>query len=176
MGFAMLPLVLFSLPASSEKNHKRISTTKTFTIDGQRYYLERSADDDISLILRELRQKGIDIPLSWSGQPANPCLFDALREDARLSPIPKLHFPHGLRAEHVMHMESERGPNALAFGTMDPRGPEIRQRLAASGWKCIEAGHGQEEIAVAALKNGRETFIVFLEEKEGKFLLVHRVE
>lgn len=176
MGIAILPLVLFSLPALSGKNQKKLFTTKAFTIDGQRFLLEKSAGDDISLILRELARKGFEIPLSCSSQPSNPYLVDALREDARTSPMPNLHFPHGLRAEHVMHMESEAGPIALAYGVMDPRGPEIRQRLSASGWQCIEAGHGQEQVAVATLKKGRETFIVFLEEKEGKFLLAHRME
>ena len=176
MGITMLPLVLIALPALSEIGCKTLSSTKVFTIDGKRYLVEKSAGNDISLIRRELSRKGIDIQLSGSGQPTNPYFVQHLREDTCTTSFPTMSLPQGLRAEHVMHMESETGSIGLAFGAMDARGPQIRNQLSASGWECIHAGNGQEHVAIATRKTGRETSIVFLEEKEGKFLLARKWE
>jgi hypothetical protein len=176
MGITILPIVLLALPALSEIGHETLSSTKVFTINGKRYLLEKSAENDISLIRRELSREGIDIQLSGSGQPKNPYLVQPLREDPYTTSILTMPLPRGLRAEHVMHMESETGSVGLALGAMDARGPQIRNQLLASGWERIHAGNGQEHMAIATRKKGRETSIVFLEEKEGKFLLARKRE
>lgn len=172
----MLPLVLLTLPALSEIGHKTLSSTEVFTIDGKKYLVEKSAASDISLIRRELSREGIDIQLSGSGQSTNPYFVQPLREEPCTTSLPTMPLPQGLRAEHVMHMESEAGSIGLAFGTMDARGPQIRNQLLTSGWECIHAGNSQEQVAIATRKKGRETSIVFLEEKEGKFLLARKRE
>jgi len=172
----MLPLVLLALPALPDIRHKTLSSTKAFSIDGIRYLVEKSAEDDISLIQRELSREGIDLDLLGKGQQTNPYFFQSLREDARTTSMPAIPLPHGLRADHFMHMESETGSFGIAFGALDTRGPQIRHQLLASGWECIKAGNGQEHVSIATLKKGKETFIVFLEENEGKFLLARKME
>jgi len=148
----------------------------SFTIDGKRYLVEKSPGDDISLIRRELLREGIDIHLSGSVQPTNPYFVQTLREDACSTSSPTMPLPQGLRAEHVLYMESETGSVGLAFGKMDARIPQIRHQLLTSGWECINAGKDQAHVALATRKKGRETFIVLLEEKEGKFLLARKME
>jgi hypothetical protein len=176
MLLAMILSFFLALPALSEKVRNVNSSTRAFAINGKRYLVEKSAGNDASLIHRELLRQGLDVPLAILGQPTNPHFSDALREDALTNSIPDIPLPPGLRAEHSMIMESETGPVALALGVMDSSGPQARDRLAASGWECIEAVNGHENVAVATLKKGRETFIVFLEEKKGKFLFARKME
>jgi hypothetical protein len=73
-------------------------------------------------------------------------------------------------------MESDSGPVDLAVGFMEVHGRSVRAQLPSSGWKVIEDGPDHDQPAVATMKKGRETFIVFLEEKKGKFLLVRKRE
>ncbi len=176
LGAMILFLSILALPALPEYRQKLISSTKAFLIDGERYLLEKAAGDDASLIRGELKRHGLDLPIPGNPQPANPYFKDALRADngtASSAPIP---IPQGLHLEHVVQLVSDSGPVELVVGSMDTRGPSARNRLPESGWKRIEATQGREPIAVSMRKNGKETFLVFLEEKRGKFLLVRKPE
>jgi hypothetical protein len=176
LGALILILSILALPALPEYRQNIFSSTKAFLIDGKRYLLEKAAGGDLSLIRRELKRHGWDVPIPGKPQPANPYFEDALRADngtASSTPIP---LPQGLHLEHVVQLMPDSGPVELVVGSMDTRGPSARNRLPESGWKRIEAAQGQEPIAVAMRKNGKETFLVFLEEKRGKFLLVRKPE
>lgn len=151
IGSALLLVAFLALPASPDPRRARLSSTKSFVVDGKKFLIEKSKE-----------------------RPTNTMFADALREAGGGPSSNPISIPHGLRAEHSLRMESESGPVDIAFGSIDTRGPQMRHRMSSMGWECIEPGQGQA--AVATIKKGRETTIVLLEEKEGKFLLLRRPE
>jgi hypothetical protein len=170
-------LLLFALPATPEPRQKILSATRTFFIDGQRFQLEQSAGGDIDLIRRQLTRLGWELPDSVPGdrRPPHPIHADSLRTDGDASP-PSLAIPEGLHTEHLLRMESESGPIDLAAGTLSAIQPFIRNRMRERGWIFIESGRHRDPVSLATLKKGRELFLVLLDEKERKFLLVHGME
>lgn len=176
MGAAAL-LLLTTLPAMPEQRQKLLSSTKTFLIDGQRYRVEKSAGGDLDLIRRQLAQRGWDLPapVTRDPGPANPIYSDSLRMEGDAAPH-SLAIPDGLHTEHILRMESASGPIDLVEGSMDAIPPPIHNRMRECGWTFIDAGQVRDPLSLAILNKGRETFLVLLDEKERKFLLVHRME
>jgi len=170
-----LLLVLFLvLPALPDPRRTSISSTRSFTIDGKTFLREKSAGDDLSLIRGELLRQGLNVPPLGNARPAYPLFSDSLREAVGAASVKPVPLPPGLRAEHALRAESDSGFVDLAFGSMDTRGPQIRHRMSSSGWECIAPS--PEQAAVAIFHKGKEATIVLLEEKEGKFLLIRRME
>lgn len=173
---AALLLSILALPGSSDSRQRMVSSTKAVLIDGKRFHVENSVEEDSSLIRRELSRRGLNLPVPGVPQSATPYLTGALQEDHGTTSSPSIPIPEGLHAEHVVRMESDSGPVDLAVGFMEVHGRSVRAQLPSSGWKVIEDVHDHDQPAVATMKKGRETFIVFLEEKKGKFLLVRKRE
>jgi hypothetical protein len=171
----LLPL-LAALPAFSGHGRKPLSSTKGFIIDGKRFLVEESAGDDLSLLGRELTRQGLNVHLPGKPSATHPFFADALREDVGNILPPAMSLPPGFRPERTLRLESVTGPIDLAFGEIDVSGRTARNRLSASGWECVARDDIPSATSVATQKKGRETAIVFLEEKEGKFLLVRRLE
>ena len=152
---ATLLLCVLALPALPDHRRRMISSTKAFLIDGKRYLLEKPAGKEIA--------------------SANSIFDGALREVGRTTSSPSgLPVPKGLRLEHVVQMVSDSGPVELAVGSMEVRMASVRNRLPASGWKFIDLPRSPEPVAAATLSKGKESYVVLLEEKSGKFLLVRR--
>jgi hypothetical protein len=172
----MLSFSILALPAFPDHRQKMISSTKAFFINGKRYLLEKAAGGDMSLIRRELKRHGRDVHIPENSLPGNPYFEDALREENGTTSSAPIAMPKGLHPEHIVQMVSDSGPVELVVGSMDARGSSARNRLPESEWEHIESVHSQHPIAVALRKNGKETFLVFLEEKRGKFLLVRKPE
>lgn len=157
LAAATLLLCVLALPALPDHHRRTISSTKAFLIDGKRYLLEKPAGKEIA--------------------STNPNFDCALREvDGTTSSSSGLPVPKGLRPEHVVQMVSDSGPVELAVGSMEDRGASVRKRLPTSGWKFIDLPRSREPVAVATLSKGKESYVVFLEEKSGKFLLVRKPE
>ena len=171
----LLPL-LAALPAFSGHGRKPLSSTKGFIIDGKRFLVEESAGNDLSLLSRELTRQGLNVVLPGKPSATHPFFDDALREDVGNIPPPAMSLPPGFHPERTLRLESGTGPIDLAFGEIDVSGRTARNRLSASGWECVARDDIPPATSVATQKKGRETAIVFLEEKEGKFLLVRRLE
>ncbi len=175
--WAAIPvLVLAALPAFSGHDRKPISSTKGFIIDGRRFLVEESASDDLSILHRELRRQGLNVSLTGEPSATHPFFFDALREDMENISPPALSLPPGFRSERTMRLETGNGVIDLSFGQVDVPGRMARDRLSSSGWECVAEDDIPSANSVATREKGRETAIVFLEEKEGKFLLVRRLE
>jgi hypothetical protein len=172
----MLSFSILALPAFPDHRQKMISSTKAFFINGKRYLLEKAAGGDMSLIRRELKRHGRDVHIPGNSLPGTSYFEDALREDIGTTSSAPIAIPNGLRPEHIVQMVSDSGPVELVVGSMDARGSSARIRLPESEWKHIESAQGQHPIAAALRKNGKETFLVFLEEKRGKFLIVRKPE
>jgi hypothetical protein len=149
---ALFLVVLIAMPALPDHARSRLSSTKSFSIDGKKFLVEKRGD----------------------GRHADSVFADSLREVGGSNSSNPIPLPQGLRVEHSLRMESESGQVDIVFGTMETRSPGIRRNMSSSGWECIEPGTGIT--ALATMKKGRETTIVLLEEKEGKFLLLRRPE
>lgn len=172
----LLLLCIVALPAFTDQRRKISSSTKEFLIDGKRYRLERSAGDDRSLIRREASRLGIDVRLEALPHPSNPCFEDALREIDGPAVIAPLPLPKGLLPDHVVKLVSDAGSVELAVGPVKAGGQSARNRLPATGWKCIQLPGSREPVTVATLVKGKELHIVFLDEKTGNFLFVRKAE
>lgn len=154
LATATLLLCVLALPALSDRR-KTLSSTEAFLIDGKRYLLEKPARKEIA--------------------SANPIFDGALREvDGTTSSSSGLPVPKGLRPEHVVQMVSDSGPVELAVGSIEDRVASVQNRLPKSGWKFIDLPRSPEPVAAATFSKGKESYVVFLDEKSGKFLLVRK--
>jgi len=177
LGVSVLLFAAAALPASSYLVPNLPPSTKAFSIDGKRFLLEKTASSNLSLLREELLKQGIDVPLGKDESiPSNPSINGIAREEETTSPLPSLPLPEGLRAEHMLRTESGRVRTDIVFGIMEAPGKSLRNWLSSSGWDCLKSGLDQGVSFVATLKKGRETFVVFLEEKERRFLLLHHME
>jgi hypothetical protein len=176
VGIALFLVALFALPARPDKYRPFPSSTRAFSIDGNRYRIEKAAGSEFSTIRRELLVRGIDVPIPCDEKAANPLFEDAAREDLDGAPIPPIPLPKCLHAEHFMNLESEAGPIGIVLGTTDGRSSQIRRNLSAAGWEFIAPETDGAPVAVATTKKGRESLVVLLEEKKGNFLLVRKMD
>lgn len=171
-----LLLALAALPAMAEKHGGLFSSTKEFSIDGNAFRVEQSVEDDFSLIRRVLSRSGIDAPLPYGVGPSHPILHTALLESMAETAAASLPLPSGLNAEHFIRLKSRPGTIDIAFGEPDISVSKIRSRLSGSDWEFRETGNAGAPVVVATRNKGRETFIVILEEKTGKFLFVRKMD
>ncbi|MBI5577314.1 MAG: hypothetical protein HY896_13260 [Deltaproteobacteria bacterium] len=169
-----IPALLLALPASTAVRRAALSAVKSFSIDGKRFLPDRQSHDCVSHIRNELKRQGLDVPDLGIATPTNRIFEEGLREAPVAFSTRKPSIPHGLRMEHILETETGTGRVELAFGSLESRGPEIRRRLSDSGWRCMEPVPGKTSVAVK--NDRREAAIVLLDEKEGKFLQIRRME
>lgn len=154
---AALALALFSVPADSRLPGSYRSETRAVSIDGIRFVAAMPSADD--------------------GPPASvPFLGERLREAGEDAALPALALPRGLRAERTVRMEGVSGPVTVVLGrTAAPREPLLKS-LRAAGWRIPARGPYEKTAAVATITAGKESRVVLMDEKEGRFLLVLRLE
>ena len=174
IGAITLAAAFLAIPAIPGLRRGNISATRSFSIDGQRYLLDPSLNDDLSGIREELHRLRIHTPTLRSTRPINRFFAEGIRKIGDQMPDTKPQIPPGLRAERVIRTNSDASSVEMAVGTMERHGPETRRRLTDSGWDCFIPVPGRT--AVTIKNKGRETTIVLLEENEGKFLLIRRLE
>ncbi|MGZ9251784.1 MAG: hypothetical protein ACXW4F_06375 [Candidatus Deferrimicrobiaceae bacterium] len=73
-------------------------------------------------------------------------------------------------------MESGDASIDITYGTISLRNGYAGKALAAAGWEVTETEEPGRPFRIATLREGRETTIVFLEEKEGNCLFIRRRE
>lgn len=171
-----LLLALAALPAMAEKHVGPFSSTKEFSIDGNAFRVEQSVEDDFSLIRRVLSRSGIDAPLPYGVGPSHPIILTALLESSAGTAAPPLPLPSGLHAEHFIRLKSGPGIIDIAFGELDIGVWKVRSRLFGSDWEIRDTGNAGAPAVVATRNKVRETFIVILEEKTGKFLFARKMD
>lgn len=149
----LLLVAFFAMPAMPNLRSRPLSSTRNIVIDGKAF--------------RQGNPDGV-IPR------ANAVFTDSLMETEGSAPCSRIPIPEGLHSEHSLLMESDSGPVDIAFGTFEAGNSRIRRLLCSSGWEFVEQDQGS--ISLATIRKGRETTIVLLEEKEGKFLLMRKRE
>lgn len=150
---ALFIVVMIAMPALPEHVRSRLSSTKSFSIDGNNFLVEKRVGDV---------------------RKTDSVFAESLRDTGGSTSPNKIPVPQGLRMEHSLRLESESGQVDIVYGSMKTRPPEIRRHMSSSGWECIEPGTGIS--ALGTMKRKGETTIVLLEEKEGKFLLLRGPE
>jgi hypothetical protein len=165
-----------AVPALSLTVAPLFSSTRGFSLDGERYVLERSGEGDFSLVRRELARSGIRVPPFEADIPPHPALAFALRREGRETVRWRNRLPAGFEIRHSLVLHSPEGPVGISFGASAQRYDASRRRLAANGWTCDELEGGGKRRCLATRSSGKESTLVFLEEEEGRFLAVRRLE
>lgn len=172
----ILALAGAAVPALSVTVAPFFSSTRGFSLDGERFALERSDEGDFSLVRRELARSGIDVPPFDDDLPPHPALAFAVRREGRERVRWVTALPAGFEIRHSLVLQSAEGPVGISFGACTQRYEASRRRLAANGWTCEDLDAGAKRGCVATRSSGKENSLVFLEEEEGKFLAVRRLE
>ncbi len=150
------------------------------TIDGMSFFADESADGDATLLRRELARLGvqppdaIEIPAgSRNPHPAFSAKLAGSPEQRRVDP-PDV--PSELKAEHTVRKDEGDRTVELVIGRMEHTGDSIRSRLAAKGWTPVSTGGGARLPRMLESTRGKETAVVFLDETEGTFLIVRKLD
>lgn len=166
-------LSVYALPL---RVHGLLNATRYFSLD-RKWYSVGNASGGNSVLREELRKRGID-----SGRiPREPlisedCVLDILSEEQsreRSRPFP---LPSCLHVEHNMEMVTGLNLLDITTGKISPNGRHARKMLAAKGWTFVDIKEHTGPVSIGTIRGGRETAIVFLEEKEGDFLYIRQRE
>ena len=148
------------------------STARAFSIDGRRYLVGEGGTAAAAL-LRDLQRLAVTDPATPREFPADVFIDgSAPLWEVKGPPDSVTAVPAGMRPRHVLRLEREDGPVEVVVGALDrPAGP-LHDALVSAGW--LSTGAGPTRRLVHRTK-GKETSIVLMEEKEGRFLLLRRV-
>jgi len=154
-----------------------ISHSRSFSLNGRWYSVGKPAGIE-SIIREELTRRGFDVTrLPGETGVTDDISLDTLSEQSSGTTRSRPYsLPFYFRAENSLQMESDGGIIVITYGNVSPKGSYARKILAAKGWKIAETGKSAGPVSVATISKGRETFIVFLEEKEGACLLIRELE
>ncbi len=160
--------------ALSDRDGDAASSTTAFAIDGRTFRVEEPAGDELSLVARELKTRGIDTRdiSDHLSSVIRSGPVEALSETAGKARPPIL--PRGLEPDHFLRLESGTGPVDIAFGRVACGEKDLVTRLGSSGWTIRETGINGASGIVAQLTKGKETSFVLLEKAEGRFLAIRR--
>jgi hypothetical protein len=173
---ALLVAGAFSVYAFPLRIDGLLSATRFFSLDGKWYSVGKPSSGN-SLLREELRKQGIDIGRIPREPPdSGDCVLDILSEipprmRSRSSPLPSC-----LRVENNMGMESGLGFLGISSGKISPKGTYARKNLSAQGWTFVGMKEPATPVCIGTIRKGKETAIVFLEEKEGDFLYIRQLE
>ena len=174
---ALAALWLFSSSALSVPFRSFGSSTRSFSIDGQRYAVRPSGEGDFALIRRELSKYGIDLPADGDIDTApHPALSVSLHPEGPAEPEGKSFLPPGFETENSLRLVSDEGPVEVSFGRINRSSRESPELLRARGWHCIVSDPSGKKGVVAEYRSGKERLLAFLDTEGGGFLLLRRVE
>jgi hypothetical protein len=174
---ASLVACAYSVYAMATRVDGIISITRSFSLNGKRYSVGKPSGSN-SLIREELTRRGFDVTRipQGTGDP-NDIFLDTLSEQSsKINRSRPYSLPLFFRAKNSLQMESDAGIIDITYGNVSSKGSYARKDLAAKGWKIAETGMSAGPVSIATISKGRETFIVFLEEKEGTCLFIRQLE
>lgn len=166
----------FSVYAFPLRTNGLLSAARFFSLGGKRYSVGETAGGD-SLLREELRKRGLDVRrIPRELLDSDDLVLDTLSEMPPGMPPRPLPLPSGLRVENAMGIESGAGFLDITSGKIPPKGTCARKDLAAKGWTVVGTEDPSTPVCIGTIRNGRETAIVVLEEKEGDFLYIREWE
>lgn len=154
-----------------------LSSTRSFSFDGQRYSVGPSGEGDFSLIRRELSKSGIDLPDDREMDTApHPALSVSLHPEGPAPPAGRSFLPPGFETEHSLRLVSDEGPVEISFGRTHRSSREAAGLLRARGWRCTVSDPAGTGGFAAEYRSGKERLLAFLDPKGEGFLLLRRLE
>jgi len=176
LAAALLAAGVFTVYALPYRMGKIISPPRSFALHGKWYSAGKSSKGN-SLIQEELSRQGFDITrLPRGALDLGDGVPDPLFEIPTRKRFRPFFFPAWFQVENSLQMESEDGLIDIAYGRNATAGGSARKELVAEGWTVVGMGGDTGPLSMATIRRGRETSIVFLEEKEGDCLFVRRLE
>jgi hypothetical protein len=174
---ASLVACAYSVYAVAHRVDGIISTTRSFSLNGRWYSVGKPSGSD-SLIREELTKRGFDVSRipQETGDPGDFFLDTLSEQSSKNNRSRPYSLPFFFRAKNNLQMESDAGIIDITYGNVSPKGSYARKDLAAKGWKIVETGKSAGPVSIATISKGRETSIVFLEEKEGGCLFIRQFE
>ena len=178
-----LAVVVLFLPIVSagtgDARKEEVSSATEVSIDGKSFLVDESLSGDSTLLSRELAKRGVRPPESFEipgvTRPRNSVFSKGLVESAKPCSI-QLPVPRGLTAEHTIRMTGADQSVDIATGKLGSEGPSVSSRLAAEGWAPVSTGGNSRLSKMFQKIQGKEIAVVCLDEKEGAFLLLRKLE
>ncbi len=173
---ALLAAGAFSVYAFPLRVNGLLSATRFFSLNGKWYSVGKTSGGN-SVLREELRKMGIDTGrITREPLDSEDYVLDILSEipsrmRSRSSPLPS-----SLHVEDNMGMETGLGFLDITSGKITSKGTYARKDLAAKGWTFVDMKEHATPVCIGTIRDGRETAIVFLEEKKGDFLYIRQLE
>lgn len=153
------------------------SPTRSFLLNGRWFSVGKPSRSD-AVMREELAARGVDVSrIPRETGDLNDILIDGLSELPSTT-IRSRHFsaPFSIRRMDGLQMESEAATVDISIGNVSPGKNRTTEDLVAKGWEVAETGKYAAPSFMAAIRNGRETSVVFVEEKTGSCLFIRRLE
>jgi hypothetical protein len=179
-SLAVVVLFLSIVSAGSgDARKKGVSPTTEVSIDDKSFLVDESLTSDSTLLTRELAKRGVRPPESFVipgvPRPRIPVFSKGLVESANPRSI-QLPIPRGLTAEHTLRMSGDDQSVDIATGKLGSEGTSVSSRLAAEGWTPVSMEGNTRLPKMFQKIQGKEIAVVCLDEKEGSFLLLRKLE
>jgi hypothetical protein len=178
-AFAVLSSIIIATAGDARKT--RFPAATEVSIDGMSFAADESLSNDSTLLRRELEKLGLrppepfDIPEGTGDR--NPVFSEKLVGSLkpRTAGAPKV--PRGLTTDHSLRMSGDSGTVEIVTGKLEPGGGgAISARLAADGWAPVSMERNPRISRMLRKAQGKETTVVCLDETEGSFLLLRKLE
>jgi hypothetical protein len=178
VGFALI----LSLCAAGKVDalRKAVSRPIQVTIDGMTFHADKTDNGDTTLLRRELARLGVRPPdtleIPEEIRTAHPVFSGNLGVSPGRRPVEAADLPRGLTSDHTVRMDEGGRTVELVFGKLGLPGASVRSLLAAKGWLIVSAEGDARLPRMLEKTQGKETAFVCLDEKEGTFLVVRKVD
>lgn len=180
-GFpAVVALAWYIVAAGSGDARKtEFSSTDEFSVDGMRFLIGDTFSNDSTLLRRELKKLGVTSPETFDIPEDRAALKPLFFGKLAVPSVPRSSgvgiLPGGLTADHSVRLSGERHSVDLAFGRLDTRG-NAADRLETEGWSPLSPAETDGRARMFRQLRGKESAVVFLDEREGRFLLFRKLE
>lgn len=176
LAAALLAAGVLTVSALPYHVGKVISPTRSFALHGKWYFAGKPSKRK-SLIQRELSRQGFDLTRIPGDAPdPGEGVPDPLFEIPSRKRFRPVFFPAWFQVENSLQMESEDESIDITYGKNEAAKGSAREQLVAEGWTVVGMEGEASPFSMGTIRRGRETSIVFLEEKEGGCLFVRRLE
>ncbi|MCL1925973.1 MAG: hypothetical protein FWF95_02415 [Syntrophorhabdaceae bacterium] len=179
--FIVITAVVVSLLAFKAVNARRTgSGTTRVSIDGRSFLVKTPSMDSRSAMLHELARLGIDVPENLIDlgeiRSIKPVIPENLPTAQNTSHKKQTRMPEGFNVDHTLEMSGENGTVEMLMGTVKQANGSAAARLESNQWIRSEISEDRNFPKTFRKNRGKETDIVWLDEKKGIFLLLRRLE
>ncbi len=178
-AFATLLPILAATSGDARKSG--FSHPTEVSIDGRSFVAEESFSSDSTLLRRELEKLGFR-PSETFDIPEDPrtrasVFSEKLVGAVEPRPVVAPKVPRGLTTDHAIRMSGDGRTVEIVTGRLESgRAAAVSARLAAEGWAAVSMERNPRMSRMLRKAQGKETTVVCLDETEGSFLLLRKLE